>query len=209
MDHLPLSQRLAHVLQVDEHLTFHELIERCGSRGFYLVLIFLALPMIIPVSVPGFSTIVGTIIGVLALRIAVGKSGHLPAFLGRRKISREVQTGLVGGGVKVLRLLERIVRRRKTGWLSWRVIHVANAGLIALMALLLALPIPLPFSNPLPGSAVILLAASMMEEDGVLIWFGYGMAAGSVSFFAFFSGLVLAFLKTAALFVANYLQALF
>ena len=86
--------------------------------------------------------------------------------------------------------------------------HFVNAGLIALMALLLALPIPLPFSNPLPASAVILLAASMMEEDGVLIWFGYGLAAGSVSFFAFFSGLVFAFIKTAGVFLANSWQAL-
>jgi len=43
----------------------------------------------------------------------------------------------------------------------------------------------------------------MMEEDGVLIWFGYGLAAGSVSFFAFFSGVVFMCLKTAALFVAG------
>ena len=203
MDHLPLSQRLAHVLQVEERLTFHQLIERCGSKGLYLVLILLALPMVIPVSVPGFSTIIGSIIGLLALKIALGKSAHLPAFLGHRTISPEVRKGLVGGGVKVLRLIERIVRKRKTSWLSWRVIHFVNAGLIVFMALLLALPVPLPFSNPLPGSAVILLAVSMMEEDGVLIWFGYGLAAGSVSFFAFFSGLVFMCLKTAALFVAG------
>jgi len=203
MDHLPLSQRLAHVLQMDERLTFHQLIERCGSKGFYLVLVFLALPMVIPVSVPGFSTIIGSIIGLLALKIALGKSAHLPAFLGRRTISPEVRKGLVGGGVKVLRLIERIVRKRKTSWLSWRVIHFVNAGLIAFMALLLALPVPLPCSNPLPGAAVILLAVSMMEEDGVLIWFGYGLAAGSVSFFAFFSGVVFMCLKTAALFVAG------
>jgi hypothetical protein len=165
--------------------------------------------MVIPVSVPGFSTVVGTIIGLLALRVALGKPANLPAFLGRRTVSREVRKGLVHGGVKVLRLLERVVRKRQTTWLKWRVMHCVNAALIAFMALLLALPVPLPFSNPLPGSAVILLAVSMMEEDGVLIWFGYGLAAGSVSFFAFFSGLVLVFLKSAVLYLANSWQALF
>ena len=203
MDHLPLSQRLAHVLQVDERLTFHQLIERCGSKGLYLALIFLALPMVIPVSLPGFSIIIGSIIGLLALKIALGRSAHLPAFLAHRTISPEVRKGLVGGGVKVLRLIEKIVRKRKTGWLSWRSIHFVNVGLIALMALLLALPVPLPFSNPLPGATVILLAVSMMEEDGVLIWFGYGLAVGSVSFFAFFSGVVFIALKMAALFFAG------
>jgi hypothetical protein len=49
------------------------------------------------------------------------------------------------------------------------------------MALLLSLPFPgiPPFTSSLPCYDVILIAASMMEEDGVLIWFGYAMAAAT------------------------------
>jgi len=61
-----------------------------------------------------------------------------------------------------------------------------NALLLAFMAFLLALPIPplILFSNTLPSYAIILLAASMMEEDGVLIWFGYAMSLATVIYLA-------------------------
>jgi hypothetical protein len=201
MDHLPLSQSLAHVLHVDQRpdsLTLHEFVERTGSRGFHLMVVLLALPLVVPISVPGFSTLIGSVIGLLALRAAIGKSAHLPAFLGRRTVSREFQDKMLGGSIRVLRLLEKVTRRRQTYWLKWPITRCINACLIAFMALLLALPVPLPFSNPLPSCAVILLSVSMMEEDGVLIWFGYGLAAGSVSFFAFFSSVVFALLRSAA-----------
>jgi hypothetical protein len=40
-------------------------------------------------------------------------------------------------------------------------------------------PFP-PFTNALPAYSIILLAASMMEEDGVLIWVGYIVSVGTV-----------------------------
>jgi len=53
---------------------------------------------------------------------------------------------------------------------------------MVLMALLLALPFPPlpPLTNSLPSYALILIAVSMMEEDGILIWIGYGVAAGTI-----------------------------
>jgi hypothetical protein len=59
--------------------------------------------------------------------------------------------------------------------LATRSARTANACLLAFMALLLALPFPPfpPLTNSLPCYCIILLAASMMEEDGIAIWWAY------------------------------------
>jgi len=62
----------------------------------------------------------------------------------------------------------------------WANVHSAGAPrsvqcpVMTLQAFLLALPFPPlpPFTNSLPCYALILIAASMMEEDGILIWIG-------------------------------------
>ena len=77
--------------------------------------------------------------------------------------------------------------------MNWRVTRIVNALLICLNALLLALPLPSPpfiGSNALPCYAIILLATSMMEEDGVMIWFGYIASAVTTAYFAFFGTMI-------------------
>lgn len=95
----------------------------------------------------------------------------------------------------MVRRIEKVVKPRRTPWLRWRMARVFNASLIAFMAVLLALPLPpvIPFSNSFPSYAIILLAVSMMEEDGVTIWFGYAAALWTVVYFCLFAGVVIGF----------------
>ena len=83
--HEPLSIRLAQILQRQdavEGITLNLLLEGTEGRGFYLVIILLSLPFIVPVSIPGVSTILGLTIALLTLRLALGKSARLPQFMG-------------------------------------------------------------------------------------------------------------------------------
>jgi hypothetical protein len=191
--HQPLSKSLAAILE--EHaspMTLNRLIERTQGRGLYLVVILLCVPFIIPVSLPGLSTIMGTIIGLLMLRIAVGKSPRLPRFLGEKKLPSGLEHRALNGSVKFLRWIEKFVRPRQTRWLQWPASRFANSLLVVFMAFLLALPIPpiILFTNSFPSYAIILIAVSMMEEDGVTIWFGYAMALFTVAFFGFIGDVV-------------------
>lgn len=194
--HEPLSRTLAHILASEDAaapFTANQIIARTGGRGLYLVFILLSLPFVAWVSVPGMSTVLGPIIGLLALRLALGKPPRLPARLGDRPLSPKLRHAIEGGGLKFLRFLERGVRPRRTAWLTWPVPRLANALLIACMALLLALPLPSPpffGSNALPCYAIILLALSMMEEDGVLIWLGYAAALAATGYFVGFGALI-------------------
>ena len=194
----PLSQRLAEILREESGttgLTLNRLLARTEGRGIFLVIILLSLPFVVPLSLPGLSTVMGGIILLLSLRLALGKSPRLPAFLGERTLPPGVQQRAVGGSVKFLRWLEKFIRPRRTRWLATRPARLANTLLLAALALLLALPLPSPpffFSNSLPAYAIILIAASMMEEDGVLIWIAYAMVLVNVVFFVLVGGAIAA-----------------
>jgi len=136
--------------------------------------------------VPGMSTVFGSIIALLALRLARNKPPRLPAALGDRPLSPKTRQAILTGGLRFCRFLERFVRPRRTAWMNWRVTGVLHALLILLLALLLALPLPSPpffGSNALPSYAIILLAVSVMESDGLLIFSGYLAAAVTMAYF--------------------------
>ncbi|MHB8520111.1 MAG: exopolysaccharide biosynthesis protein [Limisphaerales bacterium] len=198
MHHPPLSQGLADVLKAgseDGHLTVNELLARTGGRGLYLVLIILSLPFITPVSIPGLSNLLGLVIVVLSVRLALGMPPGLPRFIGARHLPHRVLEKLVKGSVRLLRFVEWGIKPRGSEWMTWRAARFGNAWLLAVLGLLLALPIPpvVPLSNTLPSYAIILIAASMMEEDGLMIWLGYAMAAATLGYLWFVAHAVLGF----------------
>ena len=190
----PLSQSLAEILAGESAagVTLNQLLARTEGRGLHLVIIILCLPFIAPVSVPGVSTVLGPVIALLALQLTLGRPPSLPGRVGNRVLPPSVRKILLGGGVKFLRIVEKAAKPRATRWLGWRVARIGNALLIVFMAVLLALPLPPvpPLTNTLPSYAIILIAASMMEEDGLMIWVGYIFSVGTVIYLAFWAELI-------------------
>lgn len=182
-------------------LTLNVLLASTGGRGLFLVVILLSLPFITPIPLPGVSMVFGLVIGVLAVRLALGLAPGLPKALGDRPLDGGFGRKVVSGSVKILRVIEQLAKPRRSAWLAWPAVRFANAALVALMAFLLMLPFPPfpPFTNSLPAYSIILLAASMMEEDGVLIWAGYAVSFGT----AIYIMLVLSALEAAFLRLYN------
>ncbi|MEI7728014.1 MAG: exopolysaccharide biosynthesis protein [Verrucomicrobiota bacterium] len=174
----PLSQRLEALLanhSGQANLTLNMLLQRTEGRGVFLLIILLCLPFVAPASVPGMSPPLGTAIAIMALGLIRRGQVRLPRRVGDRVLTERVRKVILNGGLKVLRILEKVVKPRKSEWLRWPAVHVLNVLLIVLAALLLALPLPPvpPLTNFFPSYTIIFLAASMMEEDGVMIWVGY------------------------------------
>jgi len=193
--HEPLSQRLAQILESNGAtggLTLNRLIEKTEGRGIFSIIILLCLPFVGPVSIAGMSTPFGLAIALLAFRLARGRAARLPKKVGDRPMPARLQKGMRRGGVKFLRLIEKLVKPRRVSWMDWPVAQQANTLLIVFMAFLLALPLPPipPFTNAFPSYAVILIAASMMEEDGIMIWAGYAVSLGTVIYFGLWAGVI-------------------
>jgi hypothetical protein len=197
--HEPLSESLIRIVKNSsqtERITLNDLLGRTDGRGLYLVVILLALPFIVPVSIPGVSTVLGLSIALLSFKLAFGAQPRLPNFMGNRHISPQMERRVIKGSVKFLRFVEKLVKPRRTPWMTTRPARFANAVLMTSMGLFLAMPFPPlpPFTNSLPCYSIILLAASMMEEDGVTIWIAYAVCLGT----AIYLVVIIGVLQTAA-----------
>jgi hypothetical protein len=194
--HEPLSRQLERLLEQEPEgpFTANRLLAATGGRGGWLVMVLLALPFVAWVSVPGLSTVAGPMIAILALRLSRGRVPRLPARLGDRPLSPKARQAVLTGGLKVCRWIEKVIRPRRTRWLRLPWVRRLHGWLIALLALLLALPLPSPpffGSNTLPSYAIILLAFSLMEEDGWMIWAAYLMSAIAIGYFVGLAGVVI------------------
>lgn len=192
MTHQPLSESLVEVLTTTSpsgRITVNDLLTRTEGRGLYLVIVLLALPFLTPIPI-GLSLPFGLIITALSFRLRAGESFLLPRRLGGREIPLRVCKLILGGGVRCLRWIEKWIKPRRSAWMGWRIVQSTHAGLLMFLALLLAIPAPIPLTNTFPALAIILIAVSMMEEDGVAIFSGYVMSLVTVGYFIFCAGAI-------------------
>ncbi len=186
--HQPLSQLLTDLLAqapAGTDFTLNRLLFRSEGRGIYLFMILLCLPFLQPVPLFGLSTPLGLMIMILAIRHAIGLPPRLPRRIGERALPDRFKETVLGGSSRVLKRMEKYVKPRRDKWLASAPSRWVHCLLIAVLAFLLALPLPpfVVFSNVVPGVVLVLICVSMMEEDGVLIWFGYLGIVGNVIYF--------------------------
>lgn len=198
MEHTPLSKDLEELLReqgADGGLTINQMLARTEGRGVFLLMILFSLPFFTPMPLLGLSNILGTVIAILAIRLALKKRPRLPRSIGERQFQPRRMERFLKAALWVVRRLEKVIKPRRTRWMRWPAAFAINSGAIAFMGVMLALPLPpvIPFSNSFPAYAIIILSASMMEEDGITIWIGYALAVGTVVYFALFAGIVAGF----------------
>lgn len=104
---------------------------------------------------------------------------------------------LVDTAAPLLARAERLLRPRWSWLVNHKAEHVIGAFCL-LLAVVLALPIPL--GNMLPALAISLIALGILERDGV--WVLIGTAAGLVSLFIV-TGVVYALIKSTIFLVIN------
>jgi hypothetical protein len=155
-----------------------------------MVCLIFAIPFLLPVPLPGLSTVFGLVIAIGGSQILMGQDPWVP----KSWRARQISTGLI---VRILELLKKILSRtekvikprfkffaKHPGFVRF------NGAVILLLALLLALPMPPGFNLP-PALAIIALSIGSIERDGVLIVFGYVMTTLNAALFGtfFFVGL--------------------
>jgi hypothetical protein len=165
-----------------ESTTVREILERIGERGMLVLCIALCVPFLVPVSIPGVSTVFGLAIVVAALAIS---SRRLP-WLPRRMLDRPVATAKLRAtfeaGAQRLQKLEHMLRPR--------IAPVArltrlNGLVLAFAGVLLMAPFGLvPFSNTVPAVAAILLGLGMLHRDGAFVLAGYAATFATLAYFA-------------------------
>jgi hypothetical protein len=185
--HTRLSLELMSFLEKLEgrDCTIGELVEMIGDRGFGMLLLILALPAALPIPAPGYATPFGIMMVLLGFQLIRGRhSPWLPKFFARRNLSYKVLSFSVRNGHLPLRVVEFLVRPRLQR-LSTNRAFLAGVGVtVVLMACFMSLPVPL--TNTAPSFVIFVLAAGMLEEDGLLLMGGMLLApiAASIAGFA-------------------------
>lgn len=152
------------------------------GRGYYLLMILCCLPFLTPIPTPMLSTAFGAVILLTALRMAGGYRPWLPRRLLEKQLPAGFISRLILAAARLLRWLETMLRPRLGFMHDSAVMTRVGAGGIAFAALLLMLPLPVPFSNFFPASAILLLSAGALERDGVCSLAGWGMCLVAVIF---------------------------
>jgi len=154
-------------------MTLREVIHSLRGRAYTLLVILLALPFITPIPLPGLSTPFGLAIAFIALRLALGQRPWLPMKLQRKQLPAGFFDRVFAVAGKVIALLETFLRPRLALISAPGAMLQLHALFILISALVLLLPLPIPFSNSFPAWTILLLGAGMLERDGLFILLGY------------------------------------
>jgi hypothetical protein len=171
----------------DKPARLSEVLEATHGRGFALLLVFISLPFVTPIPLPGLSTPFGMAVALIGARLAIGKKPWLP----KRLLDRELPSGflkkVLGAAGRVVRILEIFLTPRLTFVHESLVFQKIAGALILISGLMLLLPLPIPFTNLFPAATVVLLAASSLERDGVVFLIGCAMFALGIGYFVLLS----------------------
>jgi hypothetical protein len=166
-------------------LTLGQMVEVLQGRAWTLVIILLALPFISPIPLPLLSVPFGLTIALISLRLALGQKPWLPPGL----MAKELPPGFFGAVLtfsgKVLVVLEKFLRPRFSWFAGSPPLLRVHALAMLGAALVLLLPLPVPFTNSFPAWMILLIAGGLLERDGAAVATGYGVGAGGVAFFYF------------------------
>jgi hypothetical protein len=161
-------------LEADE-TTVGEVLDRIADRGFGLILLILSLPAALPLPAPGYATPFGLMILVLAFQMVRGRTTPwFPARVRSKVISKAKLAWTVKNAGLPLRFVEWIIRPRLVRLARNRVFLAFVGVVVGLMACSMTLPIPL--TNTAPSFVIFVLAAGILEEDGLVLLGGVLLA---------------------------------
>jgi hypothetical protein len=169
----------------DRAITLREVIQVLGGRAYMLLVLLLALPFITPIPLPGLSTPFGLAIVLIAFRLSLGQRPWLPKKLQRKVLPAGFIGKVFGFAEKLLRFFEKFLRPRLTFLTDTPLLVRLHAVFLLIAALVLLLPLPIPFTNSFPAWAILLMAAGLLERDGFFIIASYLVFVAGVFYFIF------------------------
>lgn len=166
-------------------ISLGELLELIGEQGLLLFCIILTLPFMLPVSIPGVSTVFGAVIILIGIGITMNRIPWLPERLMQRTIEDKQLLPVLEKGVELFSKVESFLKPRLTVLSEGALMNTVNGLVLTFAAILLIFPFGLiPFSNTLPALAILLLAVGIAQRDGLFILGGYIMTVVTVIYFA-------------------------
>lgn len=164
-------------------MTIGRVCEILSGRGYAVLLILFSLPFCFPITIPGLSTPFGFLLAFLGLRLAFGKHPWWPDWILRREVSHSTLQSIFDKLQWALSKLEKVLHPRLLLLVEHPLAHRAHGLLICFLALLLSMPIPIPFTNTFSALPILCLGLGLLEDDGVFVMIAYALALVCFTFF--------------------------
>jgi hypothetical protein len=190
-----MKKASAHLKWIQENIhsqtDLGSLVRKMEHRGFGLLMFIFAVPFIQPVPTAGLSTALGALILLMGVQLSLRRrSVWLPGWIERKIIDEKTARFLIRAAEKFFAFIEKFIHPRLSLFCkSELLIGILIAG----MAALLMLPIPLPLSNSLCAIPIALWALALVEEDGLMSAIAFVFALAALVFHGFVFYLLIRF----------------
>lgn len=178
-------KELAETIRVPDHeegYQVRDLLELMQGRGYPFVLVILALPFSTPIPLP-LSPFFGIVLALLGLRMALAHKLWVPRWLLDKPMRRSAVLKLREWLLKFGNWLDHLFHPRWE-WLCSGPLWRFHGVMVAVLALLLAIPIFIPFSNFLTAFPIVLLGLALLQRDGLFVVVAYAFGLLGVGYFA-------------------------
>jgi hypothetical protein len=167
-------------------VTLAEIRDLVGQDGLLVLTAFLTIVFMVPVSIPGVSTVFGAVILLIGISRLLGRSLWLPKRISQRVFPGDKLRTVLNQGSIWLHRLERVSRPHRLNYLaSAGLTDTLNNCALILGAVLLMAPFGLvPFSNTLPAIAILFFAIGLLQRDGLCILLGHLANLVTIIYFA-------------------------
>ena len=166
-------------------VTLRDIVALIGEQGLLLICAVLTIPFLLPVSIPGVSTVFGLAIILISIGITANRAPWLPRRIMDRPIDAGKLVATLRKGAGIVRRIEAVIRPRLTALTGSAAINRFNGLMLILGGVLLMFPLGLvPFSNTLPAFAILFLCIGMSQRDGLFVLAGYAATLATIVYFS-------------------------
>jgi len=155
-------------------VTLRQLLTLVGEQGLLVFCAILAMPFLLPVTLPFMSTALGAPMLLIGVAVTLNRVPWLPDRLLDHALPSLTVQHVLERAIRTADRFEHLVRPRLLVLTGSPIVNVVHGIALVVAVLALMAPLPLiPFANTLPAIGVILLCLGMAERDGVLLLLGH------------------------------------
>jgi len=127
----------------------------------------------IPIPIPGLSNLFGIVLALLGFQFAIGKQPWWPKWILNKTVSSFHLESFALKTIQAIKVLRKVLRPRLSFFIQNPVFYYLNGIVICILACIVALPIPIPFTNILFATPILFMALGLLEDDGLFVLIGY------------------------------------
>jgi hypothetical protein len=179
---LSLSDRFNELAKLSEtqELSLAKIIHWFGAQSHALVIIFLAIPFLFPIPIPGLSFIFGLVIVFSSIGLIFNVEIYLPKKIAHKVISKSLIQSIFSSTAKVVKKIENVIKPRFPYLVQNNFTRIFSGLVILIAALILMLPLP-PGTNFPPALVCAVVAFGLLEDDLFTLILGHILFIGLIA----------------------------